>query len=102
MLRNLLILFLLSFCSISTYAQYKAGVQGTIQDKSGAAVGGAKLTLTSQETGVQHQATANDSGFYRFTELPPGNYSKSGRRKEKSTNRSRKLLIENRVLHSAC
>jgi outer membrane receptor protein involved in Fe transport len=75
MRRNLLLLFLLSICSVSTYAQYKAGVQGTIQDKSGAAVGSAKLTLTSQETGVQHQATANDSGFYRFTELPPGNYT---------------------------
>ena len=36
----------------SAHAQYKAGVRGTIQDKSGAALAGAKVTLTNQGTGI--------------------------------------------------
>src|SRR6266478_6568739 len=73
-LKALLVVFL-SLCAVSTYAQYKAGLQGTIVDKSGAAVAGGKLTLTGQETGVQRDATSNDSGVYRFTELPPGTFT---------------------------
>jgi hypothetical protein len=63
------------FWAAAAHAQYKAGVQGTIQDKTGSAVQGANVTLTNQETGVQHQAISNGSGFYRFSELPPGIYT---------------------------
>jgi hypothetical protein len=71
--------FMLSICAIflaaSARAQYKAGIQGTIQDKSGAAVSAAKVTLVNQATGIQHEAVSGDTGFYRFTELPPGTYT---------------------------
>jgi hypothetical protein len=46
--------FMLSICAIflaaSAHAQYKAGIQGTIQDKSGAAVPAAKVTLVTCQT----------------------------------------------------
>jgi hypothetical protein len=42
-------------CSNSAHAQYKAGVQGTIPDKSGAAIAGAKVTLTNHGTGMQYE-----------------------------------------------
>jgi len=71
--------FMLSICviflAVSAHAQYKAGIQGTIQDKSGAAVSAAKVTLANQTTGIQHEAVSGDTGFYRFTELPPGTYT---------------------------
>ena len=71
--------FMLSICAIflavSARAQYKAGIQGTIQDKSGAAVSAAKVTLVNQATGIHHEAVSGDTGFYRFTELPPSTYT---------------------------
>jgi hypothetical protein len=72
---KVLLAILLSLFAVSAYAQYKAGLQGTVTDKSGGAVAGAKLTLKSQDTGIQHEATSNDTGFYHFTELPPGTYT---------------------------
>jgi hypothetical protein len=50
-IRPILILTIL-FLSSATLAQYGASLQGTIQDKSGAAVVGATVTVTNQATGV--------------------------------------------------
>jgi hypothetical protein len=77
--KHLVASFMLSICGIflaaSAHAQYKAGIQGTIQDKSGAAVPAAKVTLVNQATGIQHEAVSGDTGFYRLTELPPSTYT---------------------------
>jgi hypothetical protein len=58
-------------------AQFRAGVQGTVTDAAGAAVPEATVTLTSKETQRTQQVQASDSGFYRFSNLAPGNYSLS-------------------------
>jgi len=63
------------FLAASAHAQYKAGIQGTIQDKSGAAVTGARVRLVNQDTSIQHETVSGDTGLYRFTELPPGTYT---------------------------
>ncbi len=55
-------------------AQFGASIEGTVSDKSGAVISGATVTVTDQSTGVAHNTTTNDSGFYRVTGLPPGNY----------------------------
>jgi len=56
-------------------AQFKASVQGTITDSAGAIVPAATVTLTNKETNKVETTTASDSGFYRFSSLPPGTYS---------------------------
>jgi hypothetical protein len=56
-------------------AQFKASVQGTITDSAGAMVPAATVTLTNKETNKVETTTASDSGFYRFSSLPPGTYS---------------------------
>ena len=43
-------------------------------DPSGAAVSGAKITLTEPATGFQRTTTSNASGLYQFLDVPPGNY----------------------------
>ena len=47
---------------------------GTITDSTGAAVSGAKVTITEQNQNVSRSATTNDSGFYSFPDVPPGVY----------------------------
>jgi Carboxypeptidase regulatory-like domain/TonB-dependent Receptor Plug Domain len=50
-------------------------IAGTVTDPSGAAVANAKVTLTSLATGQARVATTGANGDYRFSLLPPGNYS---------------------------
>ena len=49
-------------------------IQGLVTDSSGAVVGGAKVTLTNEDTGVTHTVLTNNTGLYSFPLLPVGNY----------------------------
>src|SRR5262249_1067741 len=62
-------------CAISTLAQFKASLQGTVMDPSGNAVAGAKISIVEQNTGLTREATTSDQGFYRIALLPPGSYT---------------------------
>src|SRR5260370_7798030 len=55
-------------------AELGAGIQGTIKDPTGAVIPGATVTATKAETGVDHTAKTSGDGFYRISELAPGNY----------------------------
>src|SRR6201987_4790677 len=50
-------------------------ILGTITDPSGAAVAGAKVTVTSQTKNVSTETTTNESGNYSVTHLIPDTYS---------------------------
>jgi hypothetical protein len=57
------------------YGQTSRGtVTGTILDPTGAAIGGARVTLTSVETGVHLSTDSNDAGVYRFDAVDLGVY----------------------------
>lgn len=73
--RLLLLFALVTLFSTAATAQFRAGVQGTVADGSGAIVQGATVTLTNKETNQTQQTTSSDDGFYRFNALPPGVYS---------------------------
>jgi hypothetical protein len=70
--RAVLLLACASLLPIAASAQFKAGVQGTITDASGAVIPGARVTLTSKETGRKSEVTASSDGVYRFLSLAPG------------------------------
>ncbi|HJT66738.1 MAG TPA: carboxypeptidase regulatory-like domain-containing protein, partial [Pyrinomonadaceae bacterium] len=53
--------------------QTKGFIGGTVTDPAGAAVPGAKVTVTGQQ--VERSATTNESGIYRIENLEPGNYT---------------------------
>jgi hypothetical protein len=55
-------------------AQSTSQLNGSVTDSSGAAVAGAKITLTEPTTGLQRTATGNGSGLYQFLDVPPGDY----------------------------
>jgi hypothetical protein len=66
---------LLALCASTAHAQFRANLQGTVTDPTGAVVTGATVTLISNETQRTQTTTTNDEGFYRFSSLAPGSYS---------------------------
>src|SRR5687768_13438115 len=75
---------------VSANAQFRASVQGTVTDSTGALVPDATVTLTNKETGAKQTTQSSGDGLYRFSGLPPGNYSlvveKSGFKKQSFEN----------------
>ena len=63
----------LLFCSFlllaSAHAQYRASIQGTVTDPSGAVVPDTTVTLTNHETGQALTANTNAAGVYNFNEI---------------------------------
>lgn len=51
-----------------------ATIQGTVKDASGAAIPGAKLTVTHLDTGVKTGATSNNNGYFATPPLAIGKY----------------------------
>jgi len=73
--RFTLVLLLLLLSANIASAQFRAGIQGTVTDPSGAPLPGAIVVVKSQETNVSREATTSEAGFYRVSSLPPGVYT---------------------------
>lgn len=50
-------------------------ISGFVRDPSGATVPNAKVTVRSNNGGVERQTTTNESGYYVITNVPPGLYT---------------------------
>src|SRR5580693_7595721 len=75
---RLLIAIALFGVGLSTVAsgQTSTGrVVGFVTDPQGAAMVGAKVTVTNTATGIQEMATTDATGAYQVVDLPIGNYS---------------------------
>jgi len=71
----LVILAITIFSAGHAYAQVTgATLAGTITDPSGAAIAGAKVSITNKATGVTHDETTDAAGFYSAPNLLPGPY----------------------------
>ncbi len=69
------VLLLLSAASLNAQSAGRAGtITGTVTDPSSAVVAGAKVDIQNRVTGYSKSATTDQSGDYRFTEVPPNNY----------------------------
>src|SRR5262249_21033365 len=58
--------------SIFGWTQVTATISGKLEDATGAAVGGATLTVKSLETGATRTTTTDETGNYRVLSLPVG------------------------------
>ncbi len=71
----LVILAVTIFSAGNAYAQVSgANLSGTITDPSGAAIAGAKVTITNKATSVTRDVTTDAAGFYSVPNLLPGPY----------------------------
>ncbi|MDQ2922092.1 MAG: carboxypeptidase-like regulatory domain-containing protein, partial [Acidobacteriota bacterium] len=68
---------LLMICgSLSIQGQTIFGrISGTVQDKTGAVIPNASVTVTNIATNLVRTATADEGGFYTVTNLPVGTYT---------------------------
>ena len=80
--RNAVSLMLMSsaaaFISLPATSMAQAvngSILGTVQDKTGAAVPNAKVTITEKATNISHDAQTNASGNYSFQNVSAGQYS---------------------------
>ena len=74
MLRRIATCFVL-VASILCAQEFRATLQGTVQDPSHALIAAADMTLRNTETAVERRASTDGSGHYLFQFLPPGTYS---------------------------
>lgn len=75
--RNLLVGIVLILTS-ATYGWAQTGttsLHGVVTDKTGAAVSGAKVTLSNQNMGLHRETSVGATGEYEFIGLPPGTYA---------------------------
>jgi hypothetical protein len=63
------------FLGLATKAQDTGYISGTVTDKSGAAVAGAQVVLTSTSGGLTRDTTSNADGAYVVSGLPGGTYN---------------------------
>jgi hypothetical protein len=59
----------------SASAQFNAGVEGNVQDASGASIPSAKITLVNDATNVSVATSTDSAGVFSFASLGPGNYT---------------------------
>src|SRR5512146_416347 len=62
------------FFATAAFSQNTASIKGTVKDATGAAVAGAKITV-SGTLGIQRTTQTNATGDYEVPALPPGTYA---------------------------
>ncbi|MDG7000317.1 MAG: carboxypeptidase regulatory-like domain-containing protein, partial [Nitrososphaerota archaeon] len=56
-------------------AQFLSGIEGTVTDSTGAAIPGAKITITNTKLGVTQSATSNGAGYFHFSSIAASTYN---------------------------
>jgi hypothetical protein len=70
------VLVLVALFAVSAFAQETTGgLQGTVKDPSGAVVANAHVVVTASTLVGTKEADTSANGYYRFANLPPGNYT---------------------------
>lgn len=72
---GLLIAGMVSLAGATAHAQFRASIQGTVTDPTGAVIPNAQVTLKDNATNARQTATSNASGVYNFGQLAPDTYT---------------------------
>jgi hypothetical protein len=79
----------------AAYAQETTGgLQGIVKDASGGVVPHAKVVVSSDSLGAPRELETDASGYYHFSNLPPGTYSITGTAKGFKTFKREGVLLE--------
>src|SRR5712671_1471946 len=69
------LVFLFMVLKMPAHAQFTSGLTGTVTDQTGAAISGAKIVVTNQDTHVSRYTNTADNGDFRITSLPGATYT---------------------------
>ena len=77
LLRNFVVSFVVSLLVVGVlWGQAgSTSIRGAVIDKSGAAIVGAKVSLSNSSQALQREQKTGPTGEYEFSALPPGTYS---------------------------
>ncbi|HET8888727.1 MAG TPA: carboxypeptidase regulatory-like domain-containing protein [Candidatus Angelobacter sp.] len=78
----------------TAFAQTTAKILGTVTDATGAAVVGARITVTNPALGIERTTQTNSSGGYEVAVLPPGKYNVQAATKGFETQLARDVVLE--------
>ena len=68
--------FLALICNLALHAQtYRGGINGTVSDKTGAAIANANVSAVETATNTSYHAVSSSAGEFNFTNLPVGTYT---------------------------
>jgi hypothetical protein len=70
-----LLILSLSMATLTAFAQFLSGIEGTVRDASGAIVAGAKVTITDNGLQASRTATSNDAGYFRIDSIAESTYT---------------------------
>ena len=68
------LMVVLALSATPAFAQYRGSIQGSVTDPQGAAIPGAKLTLTDVTTNLTLTAKSDGKGNYNFNALPANTF----------------------------
>jgi len=71
---GLLVLVVLIPTNAWSQGETTSAIEGQATDATGAVVSGAMVTITSRDTGLKRSGKTNESGWFNFTQLKPGEY----------------------------
>ena len=69
-------------------------IEGLVTDATGAVIPGANVTMTNVDTGVTSSVQTNETGNYRFSYVPVGNYDVTCELDGFKTNAARGIRVE--------
>ena len=69
-----LLMLALSMGSLTALAQFSSGIEGTVQDQSGASIPRATVTVTDIRLGVTKIATGDQNGYFRVDSIAASSY----------------------------
>jgi len=71
---RVVIIFFRLVCCAQEVAPAGVTLKGVVEDKTGAVVPGAKLTLTNKQTAAEIKAKPDETGSFTFEAVPSGKY----------------------------
>jgi hypothetical protein len=76
LLRKVSFLVLMSILGgASSFAQFLSGIEGTVQDQTGAAIPAATVTITDTRLGVTRTVTSSQNGYFRIDSIAASTYT---------------------------
>ncbi len=69
------LVLVLSLGGLSAFAQFSSGIEGTVQDQSGALIPGPTVTITDTRLGIEKTTTTSQAGYFRFDSIAASTYT---------------------------